>query len=99
MATTKKKINETTLIRLVSRGKTDPEIAEYFDVSTTTVCNKRHELEYAGKLNRDQVVDEKKVLAMLRVGKPAKTVARELFCTEKKIKELSQRMEREGLLD
>lgn len=99
MATTKKKINETTLIRLVSRGKTDPEIAKYFDVSTTTVCNKRHELEYAGKLNRDQVVDEKKVLAMLRVGKPAKTVARELFCTEGKIKELSQRMEREGLLD
>lgn len=95
----RKKIDENTLIRLVNQGKTDPEIGRYFSISTTTICNKRHELEYAGKLTRDKKVDEKKVLAMLRVGKTVKCIARELLCSEQRINDLYQQMIEEGKLD
>lgn len=94
-----KKIDENTLIRLVNGGKTDRELGRYFSVSSTTICNKRHELEYAGKLTRDKKVDEKKVLAMLRVGKTVKSIARELFCSEQRINDLYQQMVEEGKLD
>lgn len=95
----RKKIDDNTLIRLVNGGKTDPEIGKYFNVSATTICNKRHELEYSGKLNRDKKVDEKKVLAMLRVGKSVKSIARELFCSEQRINDLYHKMLQEGKLD